>query len=44
MGPIVTIMIAQQKTNVNNRVFEDFTTIGGFFLKGVGKQETKEGD
>ena len=42
MGPIVIIMITQSKMNVNNRVFEDFTTIGGFFLKGVEKQETKE--
>ena len=44
MGPIVTIMIAQTNMNVNNRVFEKFTTISGFFLKGVEEEKTKEGD
>ena len=44
MGPIVIIMITQSKMNVNNRVFENFTTNSGFFLKGVEKKGTKEGD
>ena len=41
MGPIVTIMIAQTNMNVNNRVFEKFTTISGFFLKMVEKIRKK---